>query len=83
LLGGKTIKTFENPPLTPYQRLLASPDISEATKARLKAEHARLAPFALKKESERKLKNFFALLGNLDRESTKARRSSAFGNIYP
>jgi hypothetical protein len=38
----------------------------------LREEHARLNPFALKKNIERKLKNFFTLLGNLDRESTKA-----------
>lgn len=81
--GGKTIKTYENPPLTPYQRLLSSPDIPEDTKARLRAEHARLDPFTLKKEIERKLKNFFTLLGNLNRESTKTQRSPAFGNIYP
>jgi len=37
----------------------------------------------LKKEIERKLKNFFTLLGNLNRESTKTQRSPAFGNIYP
>lgn len=69
--GGKTIKTYEKTPQTPYQLLLASPDIPEAAKARLRAEHTRLDPFALKKEIERQLKNFFTLLGNLDRESTK------------
>jgi|GEM_PF-3067806 len=81
--GGKTIKTYENPPLTPSQRLLSSPDIPEATKARMQAENARLDPFTLKKEIERKLKNFFTLLGNLDRESTKTRPPPAFGNIHP
>jgi hypothetical protein len=69
--GGKTIKTYDKLPQTPYHRLLASPEIPEATKARLRAQHARLNPFALKKSIEQKLKKYFTALGNLDRESTK------------
>jgi len=69
--GGKTVKTYEKKPQTPYQRLLASPEIPEPTKARLRAEHATLDPFALKKDIERQLKNFFTVLGNLNRESMK------------
>jgi hypothetical protein len=69
--GGQTLKTYEKTPQTPYQRLLPSPDVAEITKAKLRAEHARLDPFALKKEMERQLKAFFTLLGNLDRESAK------------
>lgn len=69
--GGRTVRIYEKKPQTPYQRLLASPDIAEVTKARLRAEHARLDPFELKIAIERKLKNFFTVLGNLDRESTK------------
>ena len=69
--GGKTVKTYEKKPQTPYQRLLGSAAIPEATKERLRTEHARLNPFALKKSLEAKLKNFFTALGNLDRESTK------------
>ena len=69
--GGKTVRIYEKKPQTPYQRLLASPDIPEATKAKLRAEHAALDPFALKKSIEVKLKKFFTVLGNLDRESTK------------
>jgi hypothetical protein len=68
---GKTKRSYEAEPQTPYQRLLASPDIPEATKAKLRAEHARLDPFALKKSIEVKLKNFFTALGNLNREATK------------
>jgi hypothetical protein len=56
---------------TPYQRLLASADIPEATKARLRTQYARLDPFALKKSIELKLKMFFTALGNLNREATK------------
>ena len=69
--NGRTKRIYEKKPRTPYQRLLDSPDIPEATKARLRAEHAELDPFALKKSIEVKLKKFFTALGNLDRESTK------------
>ena len=68
---GKTKRLYESEPQTPYQRLLASPDIPQATKARLRTEHARLDPFALKKSIELKLKKFFTALGNLNREATK------------
>ena len=68
---GKTKRIYEKKPQTPYQRLLASPDLPEATKARLRAEHAALDPFELKKNIEAKLKNFFTVLGNLNRASTK------------
>ena len=36
-------------PQPPYQRLLDSPAIPEATQERLRTEHARLDPFALRK----------------------------------
>jgi|SRR5688572_17322887 len=68
---GKTKRIYEKTPQTPYQRLLESPDIAGAMKARLRAEHAALDPWALKKSIEEKLKNFFTVRGNLDRESTK------------
>ena len=69
--NGKTKRIYEKKPQTPYQRLLASPDIPEATKARLRTEHEALDPFALKKSIEDKLKKFFTALGNLNRESMK------------
>jgi hypothetical protein len=68
---GRTMRVYEKKPQTPYQRLLGSVDIAEATKARLRAEHATLDPFELKKNIEFKLKKFFTALGNLNRESTK------------
>ena len=64
-------RVYEQQPQTPYQRLLASPDIPAATKTKLRAEHAGLDPFALKKNIEVKLKKFFTALGNLNREATK------------
>ena len=69
--GGRTRRIYEPKPQTPYQRLLASPDISEVTKAPLRADHTALDPFAMKKSIEAKLKNFFTALGILDRASTK------------
>jgi hypothetical protein len=69
--GSRTVRIYEPTPRTPYQRLLDSPDIEEATKTQLRKEHAALDPFELKKNIERKLKNFFTVLGNRDRESTK------------
>jgi len=69
--NGRTKRIYEKTPQTPYQRLLESPAIPEATKVKLRAEHAGLDPFVLKKSIEAKLKKFFTALGNLDRESTK------------
>lgn len=69
--GGKTVRIYEPTPQTPYQRLLASPDTNAATKLKLRIQHTRLDPFALKKTIEQKLRNFFTVLGNLNYESTK------------
>ena len=69
--NGRTKRIYEEKPQTPYQRLLESAEIPEATKTKLRAEHTALDPFALKKSIEVKLKKFFTALGNLDRESTK------------
>jgi hypothetical protein len=69
--GGKTKRIYEAQPRTPYQRLLDSPEIPEEKKAKLRAEHASLDPFALKKSIETKLRKFFTMLGNLNSEATK------------
>ena len=63
--------TYETTPKPPYQRLLDSPDIPEATKLTLRDQHAKLDPFALKKNIELKLQKFFTALGNLKREAPK------------
>jgi hypothetical protein len=68
---GRTKRIYEPTPRTPYERLLASPDLPEATKARLRAQHAGLDPYELKQSIEAKLKIVFTALGNLDREPTK------------
>lgn len=69
--NGRTKRIYEKHPQTPCQRILASPDIPEAAKARLRILHAGLDPFALKKNIEVKLKTFFTALSNLNREATK------------
>ena len=68
--GSRTVRIYEPTPQTPYQRLLASPDLDEVAKTKLRQEHALLDPFELKKNIERKLKNFFTVLGNRNREAT-------------
>jgi hypothetical protein len=70
--GGKTMRVYDPHPKTPYQRLLESPEVPQATKHQLWEEHAQLNPIELKKHLESKLRNFFTVLGNLDCESTKA-----------
>lgn len=57
-------------PQTPYERVIASPHVSEESKSRLIEEHQKLDPVALKMEIERKLKIIFALYKKI----TKARR---------
>jgi hypothetical protein len=69
--GARTKRIYEKKPQTPYQRLLASADISEEQKTKLRNAHAALNPFSLKKNIEAKLKTFFTALGNLNREATK------------
>lgn len=72
--NGQTQRVHEATSQTPYQRLLESPDIPEATKEKLRAQHASLDPFTLKKNIEFKLRKFFAVLGNLNREAAKPQR---------
>lgn len=79
--GSKTLRVYEPIPQTPYQRLLTSPDLDEATKTKLRQEHALLDPFELKKNIERKLKNFFTVLGNLNCEATKTLTAPPQSNI--
>jgi hypothetical protein len=67
--GSKTIRRYETPQ-TPYARLLASPAISLKRKAQLRAEHAQLNPFTLKKNIEQKLRLFFTAQSNLQSEAT-------------
>lgn len=69
--NGRTKRIYEPWPQTPYERLLGSADIEAAKKVALRAQHARLNPFALKKRIEAKLKTFFTVLRNLDCKAAK------------
>ena len=68
-LGSKYRRRYEKPK-TPLQQLLASPGLSDSTKAALRAEHAQLNPFHRREELERKLRLYFNAKSNLDREAT-------------
>jgi hypothetical protein len=57
-VGARYVKKYDAPQ-TPYQRLLASPHVSAAAKAKLEHQFAELNPFALKKEVARQLKIIF------------------------
>lgn len=57
-IGAKYKKQYESPK-TPYERVLESDSVAEATKENLRATHAALNPFTLKREIERKLMEIF------------------------
>ena len=59
-IGSRYHKVYEEPK-TPYQRLLESPHIPQATKQRLTALHDSLNPFRLKEAIEHKLRAIFRL----------------------
>lgn len=63
---GSKIKKKHETPKTPFERLLESSAICEATKERLTLEYQRLDPFELKGQIEEKLK---ILLGRIREES--------------
>lgn len=59
---GSKIKKTHSKPMTPYQRLLLSSDISEKQKESLRERYKTLDPFALKKSIEKQLKAIFKLV---------------------
>ena len=60
-IGSKTIKRHDSPK-TPYQRVIASPHISESIKRSLTKELETLNPFVLRETMEAKLKKIFTAL---------------------
>lgn len=52
-------RAYEKIPKTPYQRILAHADVAEDVKEKLRQEHARLNPWTMKKEIDRRLKNLY------------------------
>ena len=59
-IGSKTVRKY-HPPQTPYQRVLASPDISEDMKQKLKLRFESLDPFDLRERIEQKLRRVKAM----------------------
>ena len=58
-IGAKVRKIY-GPPVTPYQRLMDSPSVSEEQKVAIGEIKKGLNPFELKRELEEKLSSFFA-----------------------
>lgn len=59
-IGGQIKKQYGKPQ-TPYARVLACDQVSNQSKEKLQAEFARLNPFELKRQIERKLKQIFTV----------------------
>jgi len=60
-VGSKIKRTRETCAKTPYQRVLEHPDIPEAVKEKLRAEHATLNPLLLKREIDMLRKKIFTI----------------------
>lgn len=60
--GSKTIKRYEKIPLTPYERFMLAPNVTDEQKEQLTRRFKALNPFELKRGLERKLETFFSLL---------------------
>jgi hypothetical protein len=66
LPGGRMRRIYERPQ-TPLSRVLASAEVSAATKAKLRREHKGLNPFALKIEVDKQLRKIESLRGGKNR----------------
>jgi hypothetical protein len=60
-IGSKIIKKHSKP-ATPYQRLMQSKHVDEATKKKLTEQYNQLNPFVLQKTIQKKLKRIFAVV---------------------
>jgi hypothetical protein len=58
---GARVRRVYDTPATPYARLLAHPTLPAKAKAALRAQRAKLNPFALNRQIEKELKTIFAL----------------------
>ena len=63
-IGGRVKKVYDTP-MTPHKRLLNSPAVPREVKAKLKEQHAAKNPIYLKKELDKKLKEFFKLVDEI------------------
>jgi hypothetical protein len=59
-VGSRTVRHY-GPTRTPLARVLACPEVSAATKARLRAEQAALNPFAVRRAVDRQMKEIEAV----------------------
>ena len=68
--GSKTVRSCQAQSQTPYQRPLARGALAEAIEEKLRTVHVLPDPFGLKKSFEQKLRQFFTVLGSLERAAT-------------
>ena len=57
--NSKYKRIYEKVPMTPYQRILLHPSVSEENKKKLKIEHVKLNPLILKKEMEKRINKVY------------------------
>ncbi len=69
--GARITKRYEEP-ITPYQRVMLAPNVSEEKKQALKSKFSSLNPFELKRGLEKKLELFFSLLRQMKTEKKAA-----------
>jgi len=67
-VGSKYKRKFHDP-LTPYQRVMSDPSVSQSIKEKLKAEKDSYNPFEVKKALDQKLRFFEKLLQNQNKNS--------------
>ncbi len=67
-IGGRVRKAYDAPK-TPFKRLLESPYVPDLEKAKLKDAYCTKNPIYLKKEMDKKLKQFFELVDEIKRRN--------------
>ncbi len=60
-VGGRIVKRYD-PPMTPYQRLVTSGQLTQSNQMLLRSRFERMNPFVLKQELEKKLKWLFKIV---------------------
>jgi hypothetical protein len=58
-IGAKYRRVYEKKAMTPYQRIMEHPAVSESDKAELKTEHEALNPLTMKNEIERLVRKLY------------------------
>jgi hypothetical protein len=81
-VGGQVKKKY-GIPQTPYARTLACPKVKETDKEELRSEFARLNPFELKRQIERKLKRIFTVNREEKEVLPAAERNEEFNALIP